>query len=61
VDALDTPCRLGIILKDEIIDVCVGERRTLAVRYPERRGDRVVLFAHNADVRFRDVGVRPLL
>ena len=61
VAGLDEPFGLDIILKDGIIDVCIGECRTLVTRYPEARGDALVLFAHNAEVTFDSVEARPLL
>ncbi|MBM3473579.1 MAG: hypothetical protein FJX75_09950 [Armatimonadetes bacterium] len=60
VEGLDRPFSLDVLLKDDIIDVCLDERRTLVARCLEQRGDRLFLFAHCASVVFREVSVGPL-
>jgi hypothetical protein len=60
VDGLDQPFTLDIVLKEDIIDVCVDQRRCLVNRCPELRGDRLFFFAHDADVVFDEIEIRPL-
>ncbi|MFN8440857.1 MAG: family 43 glycosylhydrolase [Caldilineaceae bacterium] len=60
VEGLDRPFTLDLILKDDIIDVCIDQRCCLVNRCPEQRGDRLFFFAHNADVIFENVDIRPL-
>jgi beta-fructofuranosidase len=60
VEGLDRPFGLDVVLKDDIIDVCIDERRTLVARCPEQRGERLFLFAHCGSVAFRQISVRPL-
>lgn len=60
VDGLDQPFSLEIIVKDDIIDVCVDNRRCIVNRCPELKGDRLFFFAHNAAVTFEEIEIRPL-
>ena len=60
VEGLDHPFTLEIILKDDIVDVCIDNRRTIIGRY-KGHGDRIFFFAQNADVLFDSVEIRPLL
>ena len=60
VDGLDRPFLLEIILKDDIIDVCIDNRRCIVNRCPELRGDRLFFFAHNSEVAFSAIEIRPL-
>jgi len=60
VDGLDRPFSLEIILKGDIIDVCIDNRRCIVNRCPELRGDRLFFFAHNSEVTFSDIEIRPL-
>lgn len=60
VDGLDRPFSLEIILKDDIIDVCIDNRRCIVNRCPELRGDRLFFFAHNSEVTFSAIEIRPL-
>jgi hypothetical protein len=61
VDGLDRPFTLDILLKDDIVDVVIDNRRTLIDRCPQRSGDAILLFARNGAVRFDELSVRPLL
>lgn len=61
VDGLDRPFTLDIILRGDIIDTCIDQRRTMITRRdPSPGGDRLFLFAQGGDVRFDDIVVRPL-
>ena len=60
VDGLDRPFALEIVLKDDIIDVCIDNRRTLIDRCPERCGDRVLLYGQDSDVTFEVVEIAAL-
>lgn len=61
VEDLDRAFTLEIILKDDLIDVCIDQRRCLINRCPELHGDRLFFFALNAAVTFDALEVRPLL
>ena len=60
VEGLDQPFALDVILADDIIDVCIDNRRCLVNRCPELRGDRLFLFCQNGDVNFDLVKIRPI-
>jgi hypothetical protein len=60
VDGLDQPFRVEIVLKDDIIDVCIGNRRLIVDRCPERRGDYLFCFAQDATITIANLEVRPL-
>ena len=51
---------LDIVLKADIVDVCIDNRRTIVTRYWNPSGDRLFLFAEDADVGFDSVEIRPL-
>jgi hypothetical protein len=61
VDGLDRPLTLEIILKDDILDVCIDRRRCLINRGPEQRGDCIIFYCQNGAVTFDQIQVRPLL
>jgi hypothetical protein len=61
VEGIDKPFALDVILKGDIIDVCVDNRRCLIDRCPELRGDRLFLFCQNGEVAFDSMEIRPLL
>jgi beta-fructofuranosidase len=61
VAGLDRPFRLEIIVKDDLIDVCIDQRRCLINRLPELKGDRLFLFCENGTVAFQQMVIRPLL
>jgi beta-fructofuranosidase len=52
---------LELIVKGEIVDVCVDKRRTLVARLPAMEGGHIFAFAQNAEVTFANVELRPLL
>jgi hypothetical protein len=60
VEGLDQPFTVEIILQDDLIDLCIDDRRCIVNRCPERRGDRFFLFAQNTQVTFADLQVQPM-
>jgi beta-fructofuranosidase len=58
VDGLDRPFGLEIVLKGDIIDVCIDQRRCLINRCPELQGDALFLFARDAGVTFDNLEIR---
>jgi beta-fructofuranosidase len=61
VAGLDEPFTLEIILKDDIIDLCLDNRHCLINRCPEQQGDGLSLFCHNGAVVFEQLEIRPLV
>ncbi|HWB08938.1 MAG TPA: hypothetical protein VG826_06930 [Pirellulales bacterium] len=51
VVGIDRPFDLELLVKGEIVDVCVDHRRTLVARIPTSNGD-LFAFAQNAEVAF---------
>jgi hypothetical protein len=61
VAQLDRPFTLDVIVRDDIIDTCIDQRRTMITRRdPEPTGDRLFFFVRDGEVAFEDVVVRPL-
>jgi beta-fructofuranosidase len=61
VERLDQPFTLEVIVKDDIVDACIDQRRTMISRRdPEPTGDRLFFFACDGEVTFESVEVRPL-
>lgn len=60
VAGLDKAIQVDIVMKDDIIDVCVDNRRCIVNRLPERKGSFVWLFARQGEVKFRHIRICPL-
>ncbi|MBN2583862.1 MAG: hypothetical protein JXL80_12415 [Planctomycetes bacterium] len=60
VDGLDRPLTLDIVVKGNIVDVCVDERRCLVNRIPQLTGSDLLLFCDNGEATFEEIAVRPL-
>lgn len=58
VEGLSHPFDLDIVMHNDIIDVCIGQRHCLINRCPESRGDRLFLFCHNGEVGFEAIEIR---
>lgn len=61
VSGLDAPFTLEIVLKDDLIDVCVDDRVCLINRCPQQRGDGLTLFCHTGSITFENLTIRPLV
>ncbi len=60
VEGLDEPFTLDILIKDRILDVCIGNRRTFIARRADPGGQRLFFFAQGGEVVFEQIDVRPL-
>ena len=60
VEGLDKPFSLDVVLKDDIIDVCIGDRRCLINRCPELHGEHVFLYSYCGRVAFERIALGPL-
>ena len=62
VTGIDRPFILDVIVKDDLVDACIDNRRTIIARNRLRLdGDRLFLFADHGEVTFEEIQVRPLL
>ena len=52
---------MEMVLKEDMGDVCIDDRRTLMCRPRYAQGDRLFFFCQDGDVTFEDVEVRPLI
>ena len=59
VKGLDKPFTVDLVVKDDVVDACIDNRRTIIQRH-KPDGDRLFLFAQGAEVAFESVVVRPL-
>ena len=59
VNGLDQPFTLEAVVKDDIIDVCIDQRRCIVNRCSELHGDSLFFFAHNAEVHVDEIEIRP--
>ena len=50
----------GILSKDDIIDVCVDNRRCIVNRCPEQKGDQLWLYAKQGNVIFKSIKISEL-
>lgn len=60
VVGLDAPFTLDIILKEDLIDVCLNDRHCLINRCPQQHGDRLTFFCHTGSIEFTEVTIRSL-
>jgi hypothetical protein len=62
VTGIDKPFTLDIIVKDDLVDACIDNRRTIITRnYTKLAGGRLFFFANKGQVTFENIQVRPLL
>ena len=60
IDGMNRPFDLQVVLKDDIIDVCIDQRRCILNRCPEQQGDQLFVFCHNGSVTFEGIVVQAL-
>jgi beta-fructofuranosidase len=60
VRGLHKPVKVDIILYDDIIDVCIGEKRCIVNRTPEQKGSLVWFYAKHGSVIFKSIKVNPI-
>jgi beta-fructofuranosidase len=61
VHDLDLPFTLELVVKDDLVDACIDNRRTIISRRVDRpEGDRLFLFCQGGHVTFHAVEIRPL-
>ena len=57
VEGLDGPIDLDVVLRGEIVDVCVDGHRCMVNRLPELKGDRLFLSVEWGSATFEDLRV----
>jgi hypothetical protein len=60
VDGLDKKVRVQIIMKGDIIDVCVGNKRCIDDRLYEQKGASLGFYAKHGTVDFGSIRIEPL-
>jgi len=62
VTMIDSVFTLDIIVKDDLVDVCIDKRRTIITRNKIKlNGDRIFFYADHGEVSFINIQVKPLL
>ena len=61
VEGLNKPIKIDIILKDDIMDVCIDNRRCIVNRTPEQKGSFLWFYAKHGKVIFNKVKIAPLV
>lgn len=57
VSGLDKPVQIDIVLKDDIIDVCIDNRRCVVNRLIEHKGNNIWLYAKHGTVTFSSIKI----
>lgn len=60
VNGLNNSIKVDMILKHDIIDVCVDNRRCIVNRTPEQKGSFLWLYAKHGKVKFKSIKVYPI-
>ncbi|MBE7169367.1 MAG: family 43 glycosylhydrolase [Williamsia sp.] len=60
VSGLDKPIKLDLVLNDDIIDLCIDNRRCIVNRTVEQKGQFLWFFAKHGKVRFKSIKIAPL-
>jgi len=62
VTGIDQPFTLDLIIKDDLVDACIDNRRTIITRNRTKfSGAQLFFFANHGEVAFEEIQVRPLL
>lgn len=60
VEGLDRTVTLEIVIKGDILDICINGQRCLVNRVPTLTGESLFLFCQSGQVKFDSIVVRPL-
>jgi len=60
VQGLDKTIKVDIVMKEDIIDVNIDNKRCIVNRLPEKKGDHLWFFARNGKVNFSNIKLYPL-
>ena len=61
VSGLDKPFKVDIIMKDDIIDVCINGQRCIVNRLPERKGESIWFYSKHGKAIFKNIKIYPLI
>ncbi len=61
VKGLMEPFSFDVIMQDDIIDICIDQRRCLINRCPELKGERLFFFCQNGHVVFESIEIKALV
>ena len=62
VAGIDQPFTLDLVVKDDLVDACIDNRRTIITRNRTKfSGDRLFFFVNHGQVVFEEIQVRALL
>lgn len=57
VDGLNRPLKIDIIMKDDIIDICIDERRCIVNRLPEHNGKYLWFYSKQGTVKYKNIKI----
>lgn len=60
VDGLNNTNVIDVVVKGDIIDVCVGNKRCIVNRLPEQKGGQLWFFAKHGAAIIRNISIAPL-
>ena len=62
VTGIDQPFTLDLVIKDDLVDACIDNRRTIITRNRTKfSGNRLFFFVNHGQVVFEEIQVRALL
>ena len=61
VSGLDKPFKVDIIMKDDMIDVCINNQRCIVNRLPEKKGDAIWFYTKHGKAIFKDIKIYPII
>lgn len=61
VNFLDKKIKLDIIVKDDIIDVSIDNKRCIVNRLYEKKGNKLWIYAKHGKAKFTNIVIRPLI
>ena len=60
VNGLNNTIRIDIIMKNDIIDICVDNRRCIVNRLSEQKGSFLWIYAKHGYVKFKSIEISPI-
>ncbi len=61
VSGLNKPFKIDIIMKNDVIDVCINEQRCIVNRLPERKGDFLWFYTKHGKAAFKEIRIYPII